>query len=108
MFNKKKREKTLPYEQSVMIDTFGHLAPEKNKTYRGTMLIAKSAFKEREAEIIDFKFDNDLESSPWLFEVLERYVKNFRIKEGHVHEINIKIKNFKVKWHKFVKEIKID
>lgn len=94
-------------KQKVMADTFGHLAPEKKVIYKGKILFCLSAFNNGNIELIDFKFDNDLESSPWLFDAINDFLfDNFKDEsEGTVYEIEIQFKNYKIKKLKPLKTI---
>lgn len=56
----------------VMKDTWGHLAPEKGKTYPALILFVRSAWGD--ALTLDSHFGADLEMSPWLFEKMWAYV----------------------------------
>lgn len=96
-------ESTRPHlahtKQKVMAETFGHLAPKKQNTYKGKVLFCVSAFNNQNIELIDFSFDNDLESSPWLFDAINDFLFENFINEdsGKVYKIEIQFKNYKIK-----------
>lgn len=93
-----------PYYASVRDEierqTFGHLAPCKNVSYKGWVLFAKSAFDSGNCTVIDFNF-GELESSPWLFEFIEEYALNMamddeKYEEGAVYKITGTFRNYRL------------
>lgn len=56
-------------------DTWGHLAPKKNKTYRGRVVYAIGCFGDDKLNptVIDYDF-GDLASSPWFYEALHEFL----------------------------------
>jgi hypothetical protein len=55
---------------AIMKSTWGHLAPRRNKIYRGYIVFSKSAYGEE--IIIDADFV-DLPDSPWIFEAMRDF-----------------------------------
>jgi hypothetical protein len=58
--------------EEVMLDTWGHLAPEPGKRYTGTMLYAVSAFGGDGSCLVDAEFDG-LNSSPWFYDDMHAF-----------------------------------
>jgi hypothetical protein len=83
-------------KQLVMQDTWGHLAPEKNKSYKGSILFCKSAFGGGNTSLIDFNFAF-LDSSPWLYDFIEEHIQNISNSEdGGIYQINCTIRNYRL------------
>lgn len=92
--------------QAALANTWGHLAPEKNKTYKGEVLFCQSAYNGGSLTLIDTKFD--LESSPWFYDSINEYINSFQnLSDGVVYKINATFRNYKW-WGKPVKAISIN
>lgn len=65
--------------QSVMQDTWGHLAPKKGRSYKGYMIWAYGGWGE--IVLLDAAFTN-LNDSPWLFEAMQDYIGEHLDGEG--------------------------
>lgn len=78
-----------------MQNTWGHLAPQKSKTYTGYFVYAVGCFSEGELNpvVIAFEF-GDLESSPWLYEYLQSFVQAQKSQPGQVCRFDGKFKNY--------------
>jgi hypothetical protein len=89
------------YRDAVMQDTWGHLAPQKNISYKGVLLIARSAFGGGGMILLDQYFEKDLESSPWLYQTIQEFIGRLRedIEEGVVYTIAITLRNYRI-YHK--------
>lgn len=55
----------------VEAETWGHLAPEQQRTYPGTVVFAVSEYGDNVPVFVRF---DDLPDSPWLFEGLNRWI----------------------------------
>lgn len=70
-------------------DTFGHLAPEKNKAYAGRLVVAVGCFGSDRlnptAMIVDF---TGLDSSPWFYEAVREFMHKHCTEEGCLYEWN--------------------
>ncbi len=66
-------------KQDVMQDTFGHLAPKKGQSYKGTMIYAHGEYGDIVLLASDFK---KLDSSPWLFDAMQEYLGEHCEEEG--------------------------
>lgn len=83
------------YREFVMQDTWGHLAPKKNKTYKGRFVYAIGCFgnDSLNPQVIVSDF-GDLQSSPWFYEALGDFVdsiswkpeEEFPKRKGHGEE----------------------
>lgn len=92
-------------KESVYAETFGHLAPKQNKTYRGELLFSKSYFYSGNNPIIDFEFKG-LDSSPWLFSAIEDYIYSSDLPKGSVYKAKITFRNYRI-WLTIIDEIKL-
>jgi len=89
-------------KEQVYAETWGHLAPKKNVTYKGWILFSKSYFYNGNNPIIDFEF-KELESSPWLFNVLEDYILKLDLPKGKAYKMFITFRNYRI-WTKLIKD----
>ena len=62
------------YKTEVMKQTWGHLAPKRNRTYKGHMVFVVGCFGSDHLNptAIECEFEG-LDSSPWFFDHLEYY-----------------------------------
>lgn len=58
------------YHAQVIAATFGHLAAQRNKTYRGWFVFAIPGYDSGDPCIIDSEFSNSLDDSPWLYDAM--------------------------------------
>ncbi len=58
----------------VHADTWGHLAPQKNTTYRSQLLFAVSEYNSFGVRLIK----EDLPNSPWMFEAINEWLGIFQ------------------------------
>lgn len=67
------------YRAEVQAATWGHLAPKKNKTYRGRVVYAVGLFGDDPLNptviVSDFK---GLDSSPWYYDALSDFIGELR------------------------------
>lgn len=68
---------TAEYRARVAEDTWGHLAPRKNKTYRGHVLFAFGCFGSDPLNATVLECEIGLDSSPWFFEALTEFLGTF-------------------------------
>jgi hypothetical protein len=62
------------YQQDVFIDTWGHLAPKKNTSYKIVILFMVSEYGGNGATLIDTRLNDGLEDSPWLYDAINNYI----------------------------------
>lgn len=77
-------------------ETWGHLAPKKNVSYKGKIWFAVSAFQSGSLLLIDYEFEN-LESSPWLYDAVQKHINEFDVSESKVYCVVTVFKNYKFK-----------
>lgn len=83
------------YREAVMVDTFGHLAPKKNYTYRGRIVYAVGCFGNDPLNPTVLACDfGDLHSSPWFFDHLMEFVREQKGEVGCVYEFNGSFRNY--------------
>ena len=93
------------YKEAVMQDTWGHLAPKKNITYRGTILITKSGYGGSDGKLIDMCWDN-LGDSPWLFAFVNTWIRDNReqLKIDGTYKLKTTFRNYRM-WGKIIDKI---
>jgi hypothetical protein len=91
------------YHAQVMKETWGHLAPKKNVTYRGSFVLAAGCFGNDSLNptVIQCEFKdrrgNDLASSPWFYDHLMDFVQDDQSNcflEGTVHRFDGTFRNY--------------
>ena len=74
-------------------NTWGHLAPEQNKTYRGYIVFTLTVYGDM--TIIDSDF-GELPDSPWLFDAMNEFVFDDRsLPEGAVFRWEGTFRNYR-------------
>lgn len=82
--------------EKVMQNTWGHLAPLKNTSYKGVILFTKSAYRSGTIDLIDTQFNN-LEDSPWLYDFLCKHLYAFSdLEYGAVYRIDCTFRNYRL------------
>lgn len=91
----------------VYTNTWGHLAPFKNKTYRGTITCAKSCYESGTCHVLDINLKG-LDDSPWLYDAVNDLLWKLdnKLTEGCVYVITTTFRNYRF-WTK-LKEIKLN
>lgn len=84
-----------PIEQknfnTVQQATWGHLAPEKNITYRSKIIFCVSAHHSGTRTIID----DGMPNSPWMFDAIDGFINSFKGLTTGVYEVNATFRNFR-------------
>lgn len=87
-----------PYEaaqhERISQNTWGHLAPEKNTSYKGTIVFAKSCYQSGSVHIISAEFIG-LQDSPWLYEAINEQVNRYELIEGSVYKLKCTFRNYR-------------
>lgn len=84
------------YKENITQATFGHLAPVKNTSYKGTILFTKSAYSSGSIYLIDSKFAR-LDDSPWLYDFIHEHLyKLTDLEEGAVYQFNCTFRNYRL------------
>jgi len=81
------------YKNEIMAYTWGHLAPKKNKKYKGRIVYAIGCFGTPNPEIIFCEF-NDLDSSPWFYDALHNFIYKQDYEAGCIYEFLGFFKNY--------------
>lgn len=84
--------------ERVMQETWGHLAPKKNKTYKGRIVWACGVFDSGDLNPTAIYFNlKELNSSPWSYLAINEFMQNqpkqFR-KEGCIYEWTGTFRNY--------------
>ena len=84
---------------AVIADTWGHLAPERNRRYPGRVVFAVGCYDSCNPVILASHFAG-LDDSPWLYEHLTDFVQglvsdNRDERAGHVYEWTGTVRNYK-------------
>ena len=89
-FDKMMGEWESHYKAQVMVETWGHLYPNKNY-YKGTLLIAVDFYNSQNAIILDEK---DLpDSSPWWYDAVTDFAnERFYKAEGKVYQVEVEVR----------------
>jgi len=87
------------YRQAVLADTWGHLAPKKNKKYKGYVIFALGCFDSGYINPTPLSFElDDLNSSPWFYsaihEWLQDMVEPMGLEEGNIYRFDGYFKNY--------------
>lgn len=67
------------HQERVLIETWGHLAPEKGRVYTGWVVFTHGTFGD--ITVIDFSLE-DLQSSPWFHSDLHDFIGTQIDKKG--------------------------
>lgn len=82
--------------ERVTEDTWGHLAPEKNKKYEGRIVFAVGCLgiDDLNPTALVCKFDG-LDSSPWFYDCLQEWLQNQKTEAGCTYEFKGHFRNYK-------------
>ena len=85
------------YREQVIYATWGHLAPVKNRTYKGHVVWALGCLGNDNLNptILQFDFGPDLTSSPWLYDLLTDFLQSISKEEGAVFRWDGSMRNYK-------------
>ena len=83
------------YKAQVMNDTWGHLAPKKNRTYQGYVVFAIGCFDSGELNptALECEF-NGLDSSPWFYDALVELMQSIETEVGGVYRWEGTFRNY--------------
>lgn len=72
-----------PYREAVKVDTWGHLAPKENKTYKGRVVFAIGCFGDDELNPVVLVSEfRGLDSSPWFYDALMDFLSTMQCKKA--------------------------
>lgn len=78
---------------NVMQSTWGHLAPKKGKSYKGTIVWAQGCYGNSTTALsVEFK---DLDDSPWLYEAVHEFMFAQDTEVGNVYMFTGAFRNYK-------------
>lgn len=83
--------------EAAMADTWGHLAPVKNRTYKGRVVFAIGCYDSGDLNptplVVEFK---GLPDSPWLYGAINTFLQDMpeEFKAGEVHEWKGTFRNY--------------
>lgn len=85
-------------EQAELVtqETFGHLAPQKGKTYKGHIIFAVGCFGSDDINPtpLECEFEG-LDSSPWFFEAMNDFLRDLKTEAGKVYRFDGRVRNYK-------------
>lgn len=83
------------YKVKVCKATWGHLAPEKKRTYRGRIVFAVGCFGSDELNptVIECELDG-LDSSPWFFDAMCSFLQGLETEAGGVYRWDGSFQNY--------------
>jgi hypothetical protein len=89
------RQHEANYRAAVLADTWGHLAPHKNKKYKGYIVFAVGCCGSDHLNPtpLEIEFD-DLDSSPWLYDALIELLQSLETEEGGVYRWDGTFRNY--------------
>lgn len=79
------------HRESAIQSTFGHLAPEENKSYQGFILFCKTEWDK--IVPIQANFDG-LDDSPWFYDVLMEFIEANAKECGKIYRFKGTFKNY--------------
>jgi hypothetical protein len=84
----------LAFKQAVQKDTWGHLAPRRNKTYHGYIVFSITCYGNMEVIDTDFK---GLDGGPWLYDAIQEFVfQDWKeLREGAIFRWDGTFRNYK-------------
>lgn len=86
------------FKEEVMEDTWGHLAPLKNRVYRGRVVYAVGCFGTPNPNIIVSEFKTcdgkELDGSPWFYNSIHDFINTLPHEAGCVYEFKGTFRNY--------------
>ena len=80
--------------ETVLENTWGDLAPEKNMTYPGKIVWGTSAYAAEGTCVMFCEFEG-LDDSPWFYDVLQDFVCDHSKEDGCIYEFTGHFRNYK-------------
>ena len=79
----------------VAVNTWGHLAPRRDKTYRGHITFAVGCFGDDPLNptALSCEFQG-LDSSPWFFDAMAEFFSNLKLEPGGVYRFQGTFRNY--------------
>ncbi len=82
------------YRAQVYKETWGHLAPRKNKVYRGYVIFALGCFDSGHLNPTVLSCEIGIDDSPWFFDALHEFLRTLKGDEGGVYRWDGTFKNY--------------
>jgi hypothetical protein len=83
------------YRAKVLEETWGHLAPKENKTYKGFVIFALGCFGSDRLNPTVLQCElGDLDGSPWLYDALIEFLQSLGGDEGRIYRWDGKFRNY--------------
>jgi hypothetical protein len=83
------------FKSTIMADTWGHLAPKQNRTYRGFITFAVGCFGDDPLNpqmlVCEFK---GLDASPWFFDAASEFISEEETEPGCVYRFDGTFRNY--------------
>lgn len=83
------------YKHAVMKETWGHLAPKRNRAYKGFVVFALGCFEcgDLNPTPLECEFGS-LDSSPWFYDALIEFLQSLNGETGGVYRWDGTFKNY--------------
>lgn len=96
------------YQEAVDQDTWGHLAPKKNTTYKGRLLVSNTDYGNIGHSIVQMEWDN-LEDSPWIYDHVNEWLWENRdsMEDDGIYLIKATFRNYRM-WGKIAKIMSLE
>lgn len=88
---------TAHYRAEVFKATWGHLAPRKNKTYRGQVTFALGCYGSDELNPTVLECTIEIDDSPWFFDAMIEFLESLKGEGGGVYRWDGTFKNYDFK-----------
>jgi hypothetical protein len=82
------------YRAQVQYETWGHLAPRKNKKYKGYIIFAVGCFGTGHLNPTALECELELDSSPWFFNVMMDFLRSMDGETGCVYRWDGYFRNY--------------
>lgn len=84
------------YREQVMQATWGHLAPQRNIAYPGSIVFAVGCYGSDPLNptVLSCGF-KDLDDSPWFFDAMSEFLSSRTFKPGAVYRFDGSFKNYR-------------
>ena len=86
------------YRADILEATWGHLAVTKNKTYRGTLIVAWGTYNSGHLNPTIVQDNMGIESSPWWYDAVHSFVGELKgdyCDTGFVVELRVTFRNYR-------------
>ena len=83
------------YKEQIFRETWGHLAPKRNKSYPGTITFAVGCYGSNDLNPTILSSTFDLQDSPWFFDAMDDFVRDNRGEAGNVYHFDGAFRNYK-------------